>query len=458
LPPTNTPTPTITPTPTQTPAGILLNSTTGTFTVTGSGGVCTVANQTCTGGSIQSSTAEGILATNTSNLSFAQMKIQNSVATSSAGVKLLDTSGTITFTNVLVTGTSGTNASNVQITTTPASTKSISTLTVTNGAFNNSASNDGFLVDLHGSASIATASFTGATFSGNFAKGLQMQQNDNAVMGNGTGVAPAGTITVTGSTFSGNNVAASFEGGGGTNGTGSAYYRFVNNGTATNPITGIPTTTPGSGSSHALNFANGSDSAGGTYKALVSGNFVGSAGVAQSGSAKGDCLRAFMQGQQAATVTIVNNTLRACPLGRGIDVTELGRPVANSGQTPLDVKITGNDVNPQDTTGFPLYAIYVGADAQGTGTSGSNVRAEIHNNTVPLVNACDTQCSGSIGMIFYETVNGATGATTGTLFKTGSGATLSDEIASTNTGTAGKTCSVVNGGSLNFGTAPNVVS
>src|SRR5262249_11124988 len=147
---------------------------------------------------------------NASNLSFALIKIQNSVATGSAGVKLFDTSGTIAFTDVLVTGTSRTNAHNVQVTTSNASTKAINSLTVTNGAFNNSAGNDGFLVDLHGSASIATATFTGATFSGNLAKGLQMQQNDNAVMGNSVGVAPAGAVTVTGSTFSGNNVAASF--------------------------------------------------------------------------------------------------------------------------------------------------------------------------------------------------------------------------------------------------------
>jgi VCBS repeat-containing protein len=438
-------------------SGIVLNSTgsSGGLTVTGNGGSCTVATPTCTGGSIQSSTAEGIVTNNANNLSFSLMKIQNSVATGSAGVKLLDTSGSITFTDVLVTGTSGTNASNVQITTSPASTKAITTLTVTNGAFNNSAGNDGFLVDLHGSASLATASITGATFAGNLAKGLQFQQNDNSVMGNGVGTVPTGTVTVSGSTFTGNNVAASFEGGGGTNGTGSAYYRFVNNGSASSPILGIPTTTPGTGSSHALNFADGSDSAGGTYKALISGNFVGNASTAQSGSAKGDCLRVFMQGQQAATVTVLNNTLRACPNGRGIDVAELGRPTNNSGQTPLDVKIAGNDVNPQDTTGFPLYGIYVAADAQGTGTSGSNVHAEIHGNTVPSTSACDTQCSATTGMIDYETVSGATGTTIGTLYNfDGVGAAVSSEIANNNTGTSGKTCSFVNGGSLTLTASP----
>src|SRR5262249_3721117 len=156
-----------------------------------------------------------------------------------------------------------------------------------------------------------------------------------------------------------------------------------------------------SGSSVAVNFANASDSGGGKYKAFISGNFIGSASTVASG--KGDGLRVVMQGQQAATVTIQNNTIKNPPNGRGIDSSELGRPTVNSGQTPLDIKIVGNDVNPMDTTGFPLYAIYVGADAQGSGTSGSNVHAEIHGNTVPSTVAFDTQAGGSTGMIFFET-------------------------------------------------------
>src|SRR5262249_23768978 len=133
--------------------------------------------------------------------------------------------------------------------------------------------------------------------------------------------------------------------------------------------------------SHAVNFADGASSGGGAFKALISGNTIGSSAVVGSGSAIGDGIRGFMQGQQTGSVDIENNTIRQIPNGRGIDVSELGRDNANSGQTVLNVKIVGNDVNPQDTTGFPLYAIYVGADAQGTGTSGSLVHAEIHGNT-----------------------------------------------------------------------------
>src|SRR5262245_11421246 len=57
-------------------------------------------------------------------------------------------------------------------------------------------------------------------------------------------------------------------------------------------------------------------------------------------------------------------------------------------------------------------------------------------------------------MIAYETVSGATGARSGTLFQTGAGGSVSNEIATTNTGTAGKTCSFVNGGTLTLTATP----
>lgn len=395
-----------------------------------------------------------------SNLSFSLMKVQNSVAALTAGIYLVDTTGTVAFSDVLATGTSGASAFNAIVHTSASSTAAITMLTVTNGAYNNSASNGGFLVDLHNTASIATASFTGVTFSNNYSKGLQIQQNDNAVIGNSVGTVPSGTLTVSGCTFTNNDVAASFEGGAGTGGTGSVYYRFVNNLT----ITGSH--------SVAVNFANGSDSGGGTYKAFISGNNIGTAGVANSGSAIGEGLRVFMQGQQVATVTILNNVIRDLYNGaggfdaRGIDVQELGRPNSGFGQTALDVKIVGNDVN-QEYTGSASniqYAIYVAADAQGTGTSGSSVHAEIHGNTVPASHPCDSECSADTGMIVYETVSGATGTRAGTLFNfsgvtVGNGNTVSKEIANNNTGTSGDTCAYVNGGTLTLtGTVPNTVN
>jgi hypothetical protein len=460
-------------------SGIIVNNVgaTGGLTVTGTGAAGS-------GGTISNKTAAAISLTSTVNASLSSMIISNnspqaivgtnvngfslsgSSATGNAGtgtaaVFITDAAGAVSFVNDNVTGTTGVNGFNVQLNSSNASSAAITTLTVTGGSYSNSAGNGGFLVNQKANAKLGAAFFSGVTFSGNFSKGLQLQQNDNSIMGDSVtaplgvwgGGIPNGSVTVTGCTFANNNVAASFEGGGGTGGTGSTYYRFINN----LNITGS--------TSVAVNFANGSDSGGGTYKALVSGNHIGTAGVPNSGSAIGEGIRVFMQGQQAATVTVLNNIIRALYNGpggfdaRGIDVEELGRPNANFGQTPLNIKIVGNDVDQQYTGSvFNIqYAIYVAADAQGTGTSGSNVIAEIHGNTVPSTNPCDTQCGAPFGMIMYETVSGATGATTGTLFKTGAGATVSAEIASTNTGTAGQTCSVVNGGSLAFGAAPAVV-
>jgi hypothetical protein len=369
--------------------------------------------------------------------------LNNGTTFADNGIHLFDVSGVATFTNDTVTGSFN---NNVWLDATGGSTAVMTSLAVTNGSYSGSANDDGFLVSLKHSAAINTATFTGATFSGNLAKGLQLQQNDNAILGNGVGAPATGTITVSGCTFTNNDAGASFEGGGGAAGaTGSVYVRFVNN---TNIL---------GNQSVAVNFANGSDSGGGTFKALASGNLIGNAGVAGSGSAFGEGIRFFLQGQQTATVTVLNNTIRQCPFGRGIDIEELGRPGSGHGQTHLDAKITGNDVNPQDTSGFPAYAIYVGADAQGTGTSGSNVNAEIHGNTVPSTpDACDTMCGPGTGMIDYELVVGASGTQIGSLFNAFGGATVNDEIANNNTGTSGK---IVTQGAVTLtATPPNTVN
>src|SRR5262249_21700902 len=400
---------------------------------------------------------EGILGASVNGFSLTSCSVTgNSTGTHAAnnrnGILLSDTSGTVSFVSDTVTGNQNFNA---QLTATAGASRTISTLTVMGGSYSNSVQNGGFLVDLRNNPGITqkigAAFISGATFSDNFSKGVQFQSNNDSIIGDsvtaplGSWVPapPNGSLTVTGCTLNRNNVAASFESGGGA-GSPTVYYRFVNN-----SVIGIPITIPGSGPSHAVHLASSAENDGGTFKGLCSGNTIGNATTV--GSGKGDGIRCFFQGKQTTTMTILNNTVRGCPLGRGIDVSELGRVGTNTGQTVLNVKITGNDVNPQDTTGFPLYAIYVGADAQGTGTSGSNVAAEIHGNTVPTPanGACDTQCGPTIGMICYETVSGATGTHTGTLFNfSGSGASVSSEIANTNTGTAGKTCSFVNGGSL----------
>jgi VCBS repeat-containing protein len=453
-------------------SGIILNNTgsSGGLVVTGNSGAGT-------GGTMQKMTGAGISLTSTKNVSLSFMIVQNgsmegilgssvdgftlissSVTGNSTagnnrdGIKLTDTVNAVTFTSDTVTGNFN---SNVQLTTSPSSTAVMTTLTVTGGTFSNSTQNVGFLVDLHGSAALNTASVSGATFSGNFSKGIQFQHNDNCTMGNGVGAPATGTITVNNNTITNNDVGASFESGG-TNGNGSAYYRFTNNAT----ITG--------NHSLAVNFANGSTVGTGTFKVFCDNNHIGTAGVPNSGSAIGEGIRGFFQGNQTVTATITNNVIRALYNGpggfdaRGIDIEELGYSGSNQGQTRLDVKLTGNDVDQQYTgSNFNVqYAIYVASDGQGTGTSGSNVNAEIHGNTVPTQSACDSSpCDGTNdSMIWYETVN-ASGTRVAALYNLFSDASVNAAIINRNTGTAGKTIATQNVPAVTLtATPPNTVN
>ena len=316
---------------------------------------------------------------------------------------------------------------------------------VTGGSYNGSKQGTSFLSDLKNTSSVNMALFSGVTFSGNASMGLNLVHNDNGNYGNGVGNAAdplhqAGAATVTGCTITNNGgLGASFAGGGG-NGTGSTLFRILNN-----TITGSK--------SHALNFVSGATATGGTYKALVSGNIIGTAGVPNSGSAIGSGIVVTMQAQ-AGTVTITGNTIRALYNGvggfgsRGIDVEALGPVATGLGSTPLDLVLINNDVDPQYAGTFPPYAIYVAADDQG---SPSLIHAEIHGNTVPNLVACDSSCTASTGMLWYEAINGGSG----TLYNFGGNATVNSELVNKNTGVTGKTTTQ---GPVVFGAQPATVN
>jgi hypothetical protein len=454
-------------------SGIILNNTgsSGGLTISGTGSAGT-------GGTIQKMTGAGISLTSTKNVSLSFMDVQNgsmegilgtsvdgftltscSVTGNSTsgnnrdGIKLTDTVNAVTFTSDTVTGNFN---SNVQLTTGGSSTAVMTTLTVTGGTYSTSTQNVGFLVDLHGSAALNTASVSGATFSGNFSKGIQFQHNDNCTMGNGIGAPATGTITVNNNTITNNDVGASFESGG-TGGTGSAYYRFTNNAT----ITG--------NHSLAVNFANGSTVGNGAFKVFCDSNHIGTAGVPNSGAAIGEGIRLFAQGKQTVTAVITNNTIRDLYNGaggfdaRGIDVEELGSSNTGQGQTSMDVTITGNNVD-QEYTGSTFniqYAIYVACDGQASG-SGSNVHADIHGNTVPTQSACDSSpCAGNDSMIWMETVSNSN-SPSGALYNLFGEASVNAAIINHNTGTAGKAAATQSGvgqpAITLTATAPNTVN
>ena len=134
------------------------------------------------------------------------------------------------------------------------------------------------------------------------------------------------------------------------------------------------------GTSHAVNVASSSTSTGGTIRGRLTGNYIGDAAVAGSGSAIGNGIRTFIQGKTTSTLVISNNVIRQVPQARGIDMQYVGQLTSGQPITQQDVTLAGNNVNPQDLTGFPTAAIYVAADNQG---SPARVRANITGNTVP---------------------------------------------------------------------------
>jgi methionine-rich copper-binding protein CopC len=438
--------------------GVILNGYAGGFTVVGDGS--NSANGS--GGTIQKTTSNGISLNSVTGtgVSFSSMNIANGThngingtvvnnfalvgasvtgngtVANDHGVNLVDTTGNATLTNDTV---SGSFDHNVVFDSSINSTAVLNSLTITNGTYSGPCSSfpcpasggDGLLVQTKHAAVIKTGSITGATFLNNTSWGIDLVQNADATftstIGDGVGTPASGTFTISGCTFTHNTLGISFASGGG-NGVGHMLARFVNN-TLTNTR------------SFAINVVSGATSvSGSTQKVLLDNNHVGTAGIPDSGSKIGEAIQVTQQGETVGTVTITNNLIRALDNGagefgsRGIDVQTLGPSATGKGPTAFDVNLTGNDVDAQYTGTFPQAAIYLGVDDQGSPTT---MHAEIHGNTVPAIAGCESSCTPSTGMIFYDEV---TPPSTGTLFNFGGNSNVSTEIANTNTGTAGKTC------------------
>jgi hypothetical protein len=112
----------------------------------------------------------------------------------------------------------------------------------------------------------------------------------------------------------------------------------------------------------------------GTFTGTVQGNTIGNSAVASSGSEIGNGIRVNINGNADSTVKLDTNNIRQTPNGRGIEI------IGRNGTGGLDVTVTSNDVNPQDTSGFPLAAILVQSNCL---TVCNTVRSDVRSNTVP---------------------------------------------------------------------------
>lgn len=374
------------------PSGIILNNTgtSGGLTVTGnSNGICggqvttnavgTAATVTapnasdCTGGTIQATTGAAVLLDNTKNVSLTRMRIMNS---GTDGINANNIDG-FTLSNSYISDSGGlpsdkgidignfttgtavngsVSITNSTITQSPHDNLSVgigsgtSSWNITGSVFSGSVANSGINFEIRNAATVTAFNLSGSSVSGNFADGMQIAP---AAVSTGSLLA-----TIQNSTFSNNNIGLDLN----KAGTANMTYKVLNN------------TFLGQ-QSHAINlFTAAGAGTTGIFQARVTGNVIGNAGVANSGSAFGIGIRVNINGGADATVLLDSNTIRQTPFARGIEA------VGRNGNGGLDITVTNNDVNPQDTSGFPLAAIFVQANCAVTCNT---VRTDVRNNIVP---------------------------------------------------------------------------
>jgi len=383
--------------------GIVLNATgnTGSFIVTGNsagncGGSITLnptgtphtvgapVTADCTGGTIQTTTGAGISLTNTRGPSFTRIRVLNS---GTDGIIANTIVNGLTISNSFITdgagaaqdrgieigdfstGTAVNGTVTIQNSTvgpTPHDNLGIgigsgtSTWSITNSVFTGSVQNSGINFEIR-NATVSSWNLQDSVIQNQFADGIQMQPASTS-----TGTITDALIQTT--TFSGNNIGLDLN----HDGTAAVTYRVMNNTFRTHQ-------------SHAANLFSSAVQApttGGTLDARFEGNVLGNAGIVGSGSAIGNGIRVNINGGVDAAVMLHNNNIRQTPNGRGIEV------ISRNGTGTLDVTVTSNNVNPQDTSGFPLAAIFLQSNCI---TVCNTLRADIRGNTVPVGATTDLQ-------------------------------------------------------------------
>ncbi len=171
---------------------------------------------------------------------------------------------------------------------------------------------------------------------------------------------------------------------------------------------------------------------GGSFTGTISGNTIGNAGVAGSGSELGNGIRVNINGGSDATMLIDGNTIRQTPNGRGIEI------IGRNGTGGLDVTVTNNDVNPQAPLhcsgdimqpSCPLAAILVQSNCL---TTCNTVRADVRGNVVPAATDVTDLLTTYIELVESSTSTLELVDTTAPI-----SGTCASELAATNTGSTG---------------------
>jgi uncharacterized repeat protein (TIGR01451 family) len=341
------------------PNGIILSSTSGSFTVAGNGGTCTEDSLGgCTGGHIQNITGAdvdpvtsqpagtGVVLRNATNVSLTRIRINGN---QNYGIHGLNVNN-FTMANSVVHGVNGTNVSS------PFRDSSIrfDQLTGTN-SITNSMIRGGFqhnlLIDNQSGSSQITVSgntirnTSGAVGDDGFHLEAELTAVVNAFITNNSFVAHGGDhfnlsmintanvdLTFTGNSFAGGHAVGLGQGmllfGATFNGT--FNYDVSNNGTAVAPLVG-------NRQGGMINVNKGSGT--GTFSGRIQNNFIGNAAVVNSGSLEAFGIIVGARGAGGSHTTLIDgNTIRQYE-DRGI-VTETGE-----GAAAMDATITNNTVS-----------------------------------------------------------------------------------------------------------------
>ena len=350
--------------------GIVLSNTTGSFTVTGTGGACTEATPTCTGGRITGTiggddssatpVGTGIVLNNVENVSLTRMRLDNH---SNYAIRGTSVDG-FTLDNSLVDGANGTNTLSpfndgsvmfrgvagvsAGMTGTGAITNStimggrqrniviansVGTLalTVNNNTIkrtSDAAGDDGFALEADTSANV-TVNITNNYFARHGGDHIHLSLINNANV----------NATITGNELHG-NYAGTPEGNHpiglgqgifilGATYNGTFHYNVSNNGTDAVPFRG-------NRQGGAIHVNKGSGS--GSFNGKIEGNVIGDPAVVASGSSEASGIIVGSRGTGSHTTLINNNKVRQY-FDRGI-VLEAGE-----GSSALDATVTNNTVS-----------------------------------------------------------------------------------------------------------------
>ncbi len=337
--------------------GLVLNNTSGGFSVTGDGS--NTANGS--GGTISGMLADGILLTNATNVSLTGMNIQNNQNNGISGTEVdgfvLDDSNVTNNTNAVgeaglrfsnLTGTliAGTNPTRIENTTVSGSTEhnvvilntsgTLADLLVKNSTFKDPSvalGADGFNIETRNNAS-ATLRLEGNTFQNNPTQGFQGVAIDNSFL----------KVTATaGNTFNANGEGIVLS----NNATADVTFNIDGNTFTNHSLNGIAVVTGSGATASAL------------YTGKVTNNTI-------NGVVGGDGVVAIISGNATGVLEVSNNTISNIGT-RGIFVT-VGEVAAHT--ATLESTITGNNISAVGVNGILVQSRF-----------GTNLCSQISGNT-----------------------------------------------------------------------------